>query len=76
MPHDSAPALPATAPLDPPAPRPLLHTRDVASLVVGIVIGAGMFSVPAGWRPTALGRAALNPRAHADSMSSNPGDRT
>ena len=47
MPHDSAPALPATAPLDPPAPRPLLHTRDVASLVVGIVIGAGMFSVPA-----------------------------
>ena len=47
MPHDTAPALPATAPLDPPAPRPLLHTRDVASLVVGIVIGAGMFSVPA-----------------------------
>ena len=47
MPHDSAPALPASAPLDPPAPRPLLHTRDVASLVVGIVIGAGMFSVPA-----------------------------
>ena len=47
MPHDTAPAIPATAPLDPPAPRPLLHTRDVASLVVGIVIGAGMFSVPA-----------------------------
>ena len=47
MPHDSAPAIPATTPLGPPAPRPLLHTRDVASLVVGIVIGAGMFSVPA-----------------------------
>ena len=47
MPHDTAPAIPAPAPLDPPAPRPLLHTRDVASLVVGIVIGAGMFSVPA-----------------------------
>ena len=47
MPHDTAPAIPATTPLDPPAPRPLLHTRDVASLVVGIVIGAGMFSVPA-----------------------------
>lgn len=41
MPHDATPAA------GPPAPRRLLHTRDVMALVVGIVIGAGMFSVPA-----------------------------
>ena len=41
MPHDATPAA------GPPAPRRLLRTRDVMALVVGIVIGAGMFSVPA-----------------------------
>lgn len=29
------------------APRPLLRTLDVVSLVIGIVVGAGIFSVPA-----------------------------
>lgn len=29
------------------APRPLLRTADVMALVVGIVVGAGIFSVPA-----------------------------
>ncbi|MDQ3617979.1 MAG: amino acid permease [Pseudomonadota bacterium] len=29
------------------APRPMLRTRDVVSLVIGIVVGAGIFSVPA-----------------------------
>lgn len=29
------------------APRPLLRTHDVMALVVGIVVGAGIFSVPA-----------------------------
>lgn len=47
MPHDTVPALPAPALPDAPAPRRLLRGRDVVSLVVGIVIGAGMFSVPA-----------------------------
>ena len=34
-------------PLDRAAPRPLLRTLDVMALVVGIVVGAGIFSVPA-----------------------------
>lgn len=59
MPHDAAPAIPAPTAAVPPAPRRLLGTRDVASLVVGIVIGAGMFSVPAVVAANSAGPAAM-----------------
>ncbi len=31
---------------EPPAPRPVLHTRDGVILVVGLVLGAGIFRAP------------------------------
>jgi basic amino acid/polyamine antiporter, APA family len=45
--RDASPTHPSSLPAADARPSPLLSTLDVMALVVGIVIGAGIFSAPA-----------------------------